>query len=601
MRVVLPLAVASPLCFCCAAQTTGGSSVAGAPTIASSTSLNSNSNDLVSLYGAPVVEIIARVNDQVITSSDLARAQTQQAQEARHNNLTIEQINKSQKNLLRDLIDQQLLLSKGKQLGITGDTQLIQRLDQIRKENHLDSLDDLQKAVEQQGITYEDFKANIRNSIITQQVVQNEVGGKLQLSQAELQKYYQDHLDQFTHQESIHLGEILIPTSKDATSDQLAAADAKAKEVESKLKAGAGFTDMAKQYSAGPTAQQGGDLGEFHRGAMAKVLEDQTFNLPVGGYTSPIRTRQGYVILQVTKHVPGGAEPLQKVERQVEQAVYTEKMGPALREYLTRLRNEAYIDIRPGYTDSGASSNEFKGIEFAAYEPPQAKKKKHIVKSRYDNQARFTRGAAHKSATTRVAKSKGSEPVKMAHRTKPVKFRYGRAPSAPVSAEQVATSANISEPASAVNSQNSGTAAPANETYVQPLGPDLEHPTLITQPKQGKRRFSDEARRRSQEKARKKQVKGHQTKESKHAPDNAKPTRLTPTEAANAGVQNAALGLNGSTATKKKKAKRKKTVGHDGKKIRMSDEKKIEEQDKEKGASAAPSSQTSSSSTGQPQ
>src|SRR5665213_3381481 len=97
MRVVLPLAVATPLCFCCAAQTTGARSAAGAPTISSSTSLSSNSNDLVSLYGTPVVEIIARVNDQVITNSDLARAQTQLAQEARRNNMTIEQINDGQK------------------------------------------------------------------------------------------------------------------------------------------------------------------------------------------------------------------------------------------------------------------------------------------------------------------------------------------------------------------------------------------------------------------------------------------------------------------------------------------------------------------------
>lgn len=603
LRVVLPLAVATPLCFPCAGQTTGGSSVAEAPTIGSSTSLNSNSNDLVSLYGSPVVEIIARVNDQVITNSDLARAKSQLAQDARRNNLTIEQIDKGQKNLLRDLIDQQLLLSKGKQLGITGDTQLIQKLDQIRKENHLDSLEDLQKAVEQQGITYEDFKANIRNSIISQQVVQNEVGAKLQLSQADLKKYYQDHLDQFTHQESIHLSEILIPTSEDATDDQLAVADAKAKEVEAKLKSGASFADMAKEYSSGPTAQQGGELGDFHRGALAKVLEDQTFDLPVGGYTAPIRTRQGYVILQVTKHIPGGVEPLQKVERQVEQAVYMEKIGPAVRQYLTRLRNEAYIDIRPGYTDSGASPEEFKGIEFAAYEPPQTKKKKNKVKSRYDNQARFSRAAVHKTKTSaEAARSDSSGHVKLARKFKPEKFRYGRAPSAPVSAAQVATTETASgpeSPAASGNTTNAATEASTNGTYVQPLGPDLEHPTLITQPKRVKRRFSDEARIRKEAKAREKRVKGHQAKQSK--PDNARPTPLTPAEAANARVQNAALGLNGSTATKKKKAKRKKPAIRNGKKIRLSDEKKIEEQSKEKGASAAPGSQTSSSSAGQPQ
>ena len=204
----------------------------------------------------PVEQIIARVNDQVITNSDVTRAQTQLDQEARQNNWTLEQVKEGQTTLLRDLIDQQLLISKGKQLGITGDTELIKRLDEIRKENHLDSLDDLQKAVEQQQISYEDFKANIRNSIITQQVVRDEVGSKMQMSEADMRAYYNDHKADFTHEESVHLNEILIPTSENSTSDELAKADAEAKDLEAKLKAGASFTDLAKKYSKGPTAAQ---------------------------------------------------------------------------------------------------------------------------------------------------------------------------------------------------------------------------------------------------------------------------------------------------------------------------------------------------------
>src|SRR6185437_3994357 len=99
------------------AKATDQSTAQGAATLGSSTSLDSGSNDLASLYGTPVVQVIARVNDQVITNADLARAQTQLAQEARQNNWTFDQTDGAQKNLLRDLIDQQLLISKGKQLG----------------------------------------------------------------------------------------------------------------------------------------------------------------------------------------------------------------------------------------------------------------------------------------------------------------------------------------------------------------------------------------------------------------------------------------------------------------------------------------------------
>ena len=604
VRVVFPLAVATALCFDGAAQTIPNVPVQRALTTDSGNSLSSNSNALTSLYGTPVVEIIARVNDRVITNDDLARAQAQLAQEARQQNWTIDQINSAQKNLLRDLIDQQLLLSKGKQLGITGDTELIHQLDEIRKENHLDSLDDLEKAVEQQGTSYEDFKANIRNGIISQQVVRDEVGSKLELSQSEIQKYYQAHLKSFTHKEAVRLSEILIPTSENPTSAELQAADAKAKELEAKLKSGASFAELAKKYSSGPTAQQGGDLGEFHRGALAKVLEDQTFNLPVGGYTAPIRTRQGYILLKVTAHTPEGAAPLQKVEPQIEQALYMQKIGPALRQYLTRLRNEDYIDIRPGYVDSGASPGESKPT-FAAYTPPQPKKKKKEHKARYERQVvRYSHGVPHGQVSREIASANAPETTSSAHgkhrrpkkqKAKKVKFRFGRAPAEPVSEEQVATSASP-VPATAGGAVNPpAETAPSGD--VQPLGPDLEQVPMITQPKVGKWRLSDEARNKAKIKARRKHKKGPNVKRVKR--DNAKPTSLTPEEAANARVQNAALGLNGSTATKKKKAKKKIRV-RNGEKVRLSDEKKKEEQDKRKGTSTSSNSQSSSSgSTGE--
>ncbi|MEO6829097.1 MAG: peptidylprolyl isomerase, partial [Acidobacteriaceae bacterium] len=514
-RVVLPLAFAATLCLPVAGQNTGpydqtGDSApavdhtpaTGAATLDSSTSLNSDSNDVASLYGTPIVQIIARVNDRVITNSDLKRAKDQLAEQSRQGSLTLEQYNAAQQNILRDLIDQQLLLSKGKQLGITGDTDLIKRLDEVRKQNHLGSMEELEKAVEQSGTSYEDFKANIRNSIVTQNVVRQEVSSKMQISQADIKKYYEEHLDSFTQPESVHLNEILIPTDENPTLAQLSAAEAKAKEVEAKLKSGGSFADLAKQYSEGPTAKQGGDLGEFKRGALAKVLEDQTFDLPVGGYTEPIRTRQGYIVLQVTAHNPGGTPTLQKVEQKVEQAMYMQQIEPAVRRYLTRMRNEAYIDIRPGYTDSAASAGETKPT-FTAYAPPQPKKKKK--KKRFDNRVtHYGRLADRKKADAVAATAKpatiptpssaatapATEEADSTHaenvptkktvrrKSKRVKLRYGRAPAVPVSAQQVASSDDNQSSAAAA-----ATTAAVASGEVQPLGADLQHNPTVVQPK----------------------------------------------------------------------------------------------------------------------
>src|SRR6185437_3931088 len=131
---------------------------------------------------ATVVEdVVARVNDQIINRSDVERAQQELAREDQQNNATPAEAAQRQKDLLRDMIDKQLLLSKGKEMGLNADAEVIRRLDEIRKQNHLDSMEALEKAVAAQNLSFEDFKANIRDSIITQQVVRDEVGRRLQM------------------------------------------------------------------------------------------------------------------------------------------------------------------------------------------------------------------------------------------------------------------------------------------------------------------------------------------------------------------------------------------------------------------------------------
>ncbi len=167
---------------------------------------------LAPVNGKVIEDIVARVNDQIITQSDYDRAAEQLDGEAKQQAIPARELQQKQADLLRDLIDKQLLLSKGKELGITGETELIKRLDGIRKQNHLDSLEDLEKAAQQQGVSYEDFKANIRDSIITEQVVRDEVGRHITMSPTDVQKYFKDHETEFAQPESVTLNEILIPT-----------------------------------------------------------------------------------------------------------------------------------------------------------------------------------------------------------------------------------------------------------------------------------------------------------------------------------------------------------------------------------------------------
>ena len=366
--------------------------------------------------GQVVEEIIARVNNEIITRSEFNRSKDQLRDDVKQQDPTNADAAYTQreKDVLRDLIDQQLLLEKGKDLGITGDTDLIKRLDQMRKDMKLDSMEDLEKAATAQGISYEDFKQNMRNQIITQKVIGEEVGSHLSISKEEEQKFYDEHKSELEQPESIRLSEILIapkkaaaekpatdnsaqgaadPSAADpaaegdaaktqAAADQqgeqagLAAAETKANDLLKQIRAGGSFEDIAKKDSDGPSAAQGGDLGVFKRGTLAKELEDTTFAMKAGEVTDVIRTKQGYVILKVTSHQVAGIPPLKDIEPKIQDALYYQELQPALRVYLTKLREDAYIDIKAGYIDSGASPNETKPIDVATAKPTDTKKLK---------------------------------------------------------------------------------------------------------------------------------------------------------------------------------------------------------------------------------
>jgi peptidyl-prolyl cis-trans isomerase SurA len=345
-----------------------------------------------------VEEIIVRVNNEIITRSEYIRSREQLKQEIQQQSpANADRIfAEKQRDVLRDLIDQQLLLQRGKDLGITGDTELIKRLDEMRKQMNLGTMEELEKAAEAQGASYEEFKQNLRNQIITQRVIGQEVGSHLSTNKEEELKFYNDHKDEMQQPEQVRLSEILIapkappattgpdgkpqPPSQADTDAALATAEAKALELLEQLHKGASFEDLAKKNSDGPSAKDGGDLSYFKRGVLSKELEDKVFTMKAGEVTDAIRTKQGFVILKVSEHQEAGIPTMKEVEPRIQDALYMQKLQPALRAYLTKLREDAFVDPKPGYIDSGASAKQTKPIETTAKDvtAKNLKKKKKL-------------------------------------------------------------------------------------------------------------------------------------------------------------------------------------------------------------------------------
>jgi len=471
---------------------------------AGSARAQNDANAPESPYGGSTVEdIVARVNDQIITKSDYDRAQEELDQEGHQRSQTMQEMAASRRDLLRNLIDQQLWLSKAKELNVTGDTELFKRLDEIRKQYNLDSIEDLEKAAKEQGVSFEDFKANIRNQIVTQEVMRQEVGEHLQMTPGEVERYYEQHKQDYVQPESERLSEILITAPADDTA-KVAAAKAKADDLEVRLHSGGDFAQLARSFSDGPTAGQGGDLGQYKlgQGQLPKVLEDKTFSLQTGQYTDPILTRQGYIVLKVVQHIPGGPQPFKDVEQDVEQAYYMSMMEPAIRDYLEKMRDDAFIWIKQGFTDSAATPAELhSSISFSAYVPPAAKKKAKAERTRFRESTHTFRqkgGAAAPDQTAAApspdrqaaqpaapAQQPAASPKKSNKNTleatekpgKKEKIRFGQAPRETL---PTATKNTATENAGALPETASNTDQPAN-----PLEP--EAPTKKT-------RFSEHAR-----------------------------------------------------------------------------------------------------------
>ncbi|HUJ33291.1 MAG TPA: peptidylprolyl isomerase [Candidatus Acidoferrum sp.] len=331
--------------------------------------------------GTVVESIVARVNNSVITLSDYQKAEQELRQEVTQDcqgctpDKIATEFNDQQKDLLRSLIDTQLLVDRAKDMDINVETDLVKRLDDVRKQNNLPTMEELEKAVEQSGMAWEDYKTQIRNKLLTDEVIRREVAGHMDIPPEEVKQFYEAHKQEFDLPEQVVLAEIFLST-EGRTPEEVASVQRKADDLRNRVVKGEDFSLLAQRYSEGSTAKDGGNLGTFQRGQLSKQLEDAVFDMGKGQITDVIQTKTGFEILKVVDRYAAGQQPLEKVHTQIENKLYMQKMEPAMRDYLAQLREESYVMVRPGYTDSAAVPGTGAVQEVSPTPDTSAKKKK---------------------------------------------------------------------------------------------------------------------------------------------------------------------------------------------------------------------------------
>ena len=281
-------------------------------------------------------EIIVKVNDGIILRSEYERTLDQDRRElladpALTDAEREEQLRVREKSVLRDMIDQRLLVQKGEELGIEVEAQVLRQRDEIMRRNDIESTDDFEAWVlERTGEPAEDLMDRMRENFLSQAVLGQEVSRRVIVTRDEIAEYYEAHKDEFMRSEGVRLSQILVSLEGDEDAKRK-----QAEEVHERVERGEPFAEMARRFSDDEaTKELGGDIGIYRRGMLREEIESAVFGQRQGHISDIIEVPNGLLILRVIISGP--------------------RFQPEIRKYLGELRMESYIEIRPGYADDGA-------------------------------------------------------------------------------------------------------------------------------------------------------------------------------------------------------------------------------------------------------
>jgi peptidyl-prolyl cis-trans isomerase SurA len=309
-----------------------------------------------------IEEIAVKVNGDIITQGDIRereRRVAQQLQQEEHlTGPALQQaVAQQSKDLIRSMIDERLLVHKAKELDIKVDADVTRKMAEYQLMSGQSDPDKFHEWIrEQTGMTFEDFKQQTIDQYLSQQLVRSEVSQHIVVPEDEVRKYYEAHKTEFVRKDQVYLSQLLISTVG-KTPEQAAAAEKKAQDLVARARRGEKFSELVIANSDDTeNARTGGQLPPAEKGIMKKEIEDVVFNPknPKGYVTDPIKIDGGFGIWRIDDRTEAGQATLDEAKEQIQEFLARPKMEPKYREYLSKLRQEAFLEIKDGYVDTGA-------------------------------------------------------------------------------------------------------------------------------------------------------------------------------------------------------------------------------------------------------
>jgi parvulin-like peptidyl-prolyl isomerase len=305
-----------------------------------------------------VDEVIAQVNDDVITLSMLRRENKERIEALKQGGMTEQQaadeVNKRQPELIATLINEQLLVQRGKELDLSSEVEaeVNRRMLEVAKDQGITSVEKLDAAMRESGIDPAATRQTMRIEMMKQAVIQQEVDRKIffSLTVDELKKYFQAHQDKFRKPENVTLSEIFLSSAGKNDAE----VKAKALQLVAQLRAGANFGTVAVANSEREAngvrvaPETKGKVGTFEVPNLREDIAGTIKDVKAGGISEPLRTNDGYQIFRVDDRTQASTTATFN-ENQVREAITMERANKQREDYLQNLRNEGYIKIAENY------------------------------------------------------------------------------------------------------------------------------------------------------------------------------------------------------------------------------------------------------------
>src|SRR5262245_59155454 len=295
------------------------------------------------LSAAELVEqIVVRVNDRLITQSEFDKRLALAAKAPNH----ATDPDELQRTVLEDLIREKLLEERAKEMSVAAtDEEVEAAVARVKAQYNLTTDAEFDAALAQSGMTRDELKRQMRQTITLQKVIGRDVSSQLQLTDDQLRLEYERKKDQFyVIPESAHVFEIVLRFSPgDAEERQKAASQAA--EVQQRIKAGAKFSDLARELSQGTTREKGGDLGTVSKGELVEALDAAIFVTPPQEYPAPALMPDSIHIFRVTERKDAGYKPFPEVKEDLRKRIQDDLYEKRFTEYLDKLRRDAFVKI----------------------------------------------------------------------------------------------------------------------------------------------------------------------------------------------------------------------------------------------------------------